>query len=327
MGNIKIHFVGNFTSKDNLQELQSLEWEDGTIACTRHTWVWPLYCQLKMRGFPVSLSYRLESDAINIIHGPIARQLLQVSDLKKCFIIGIRADFPPFPFGQFEIVQNRNSEGGRRVYMPLFSQPGLMVRDPSRGKAVNVCFSGRMQNSGLDPDEFAKDLLKIGCQFHYKGEGQWQEMQDVDILIGIRSLSKKAHHSKPPSKLFNAWLAGIPFIGGYDSAYEQVGMPDENYLRVSSYGELLESINRLKNDADLYQSLVVAGKEAGEGYTPDKITDMWLEFFENKAIPRYQEWASGGRKIRWRSSVNSLRFYCSIKQRKIIELLRGAGTK
>jgi hypothetical protein len=305
---IKIHFVGNFTSNDGVDLIRGLGWDEGTLACTRHCWVWAIYCRLKMRGFPVSFSYGLEPDAINVVHGTIAHQLLQSSDLKDCYIVGIRADFRPFPYGQLEIVQNKHSAGGRRIYMPHFPQPGLLARASDRKGVVNVCFSGRMQNSGIDPDQFSRDLEAMGCHFVFKGEGQWQEMQDVDLLVGIRSLSKEPHHSKPPSKLFNAWLAGIPFIGGYDSAYEQVGTPAENYLRVATYEELLESIKRLKNDPALYQRLVAAGKKAGESYTPDKTTDRWIDFFETQVAPEYAKWVQGNSRLHTLAYVKSIVF-------------------
>lgn len=128
------HFVGNASSGDDLDEIRALKWEEGKVACTRHTWVWTLYCQLKMKGWPVSFSYELLEGAVNIIHGEIARWQLKAYDLIRYFVIGIRADFRPFPYGQFEIVQNKKTCAGRRIFMPLYPQPGLVMRDPTRGR-------------------------------------------------------------------------------------------------------------------------------------------------------------------------------------------------
>ena len=286
---VKIHFVANFASKDDLEVLRGLEWGAGTVACVTHTWVWPLYCQMKMRGFNVSISYNLESDAINLIHGQIARGLLKASDLRNYFIVAIRADFRPFLYGQFEIVQNIHSARGKSVYMPLYPQPGLLSRDENRREIVNICFAGEIQNS-VQLQEFGSDMESMGCHFIHKNVGDWHDMREVDILIGNRSFSKAPHYSKPPTKLFNAWLAGIPFIGGYDSAYEQVGVPGENYLRVSSYQELLKAIRDLKGDPQRYRHLVDAGSKAAVDYTPDRITDRWLVFFENEVEPSFTRW-------------------------------------
>jgi hypothetical protein len=296
LNDVHYHFVGNAGTGDDLNEIRSLKWEDGIVACERHTWVWPLYCQLKMQGWPVSFSYELREGAVNIIHGEVARWQLKASDFIQYFIIGIRADFRPFPYGQFEIVQNKKTYGRRRIYIPLYSQPGLIARDPARGKKVeNVCISGILQNS-IDHSQLMLDLKKMGCQFVFKGVGKWQELHDVDILIGIRSFDKRPYYSKPPTKLFNAWHAGIPFIGGYDSAYEQVGVPGENYLRVSSYNELIATILELKNNKRLFQQLVDNGHKIATSYTPESITNMWTHFLDSQVCPAFVKWSVERRK-------------------------------
>ena len=291
---VNYHFVGNAASGDNLDEIRALKWEEGTFVCCRHAWVWPVYCQLKMRGWPVSFSYEFQEGAVNIIHGQIARECLTASDLCRRFIVAIRADFRPFPFGQFEIVQNQQYAGRRRIYMPHLPQPGLIPRNRKRNRVVNVCFSGQIENS-IDTVLLKRHLKKMGCRFVFREQGQWQDMYDIDVLLGIRSFSKNPYHSKPPTKLFNAWHAKIPFIGGYDSAYEQVGAPGCNYLRVSDYDGLIEAIVRLKEDSDLYEQLVREGVEAGRQYTSEKITAKWELFFKDAVKPCYYAWSNGRR--------------------------------
>ncbi|MFT5701682.1 MAG: hypothetical protein ACI8ZB_004583 [Desulforhopalus sp.] len=287
---VHYHLVGNKASGDAIDEARALRWDEGSFACERHAWVWPLYYQLKMRGVPISFSYELQESAVNIIHGEVARWQLKKTDFINYFIVGIRADFRPFPYGQFEIVQNKKTCGGRRFYMPHYPQPGLIPRDPGRGEDVlNICFAGAVQNS-IDSFQLEQDLDKIGCRFVFRGGGQWQDMHDIDILLGIRSFSKKTYNSKPPAKLFNAWHAGIPFIGGYDSAYEQVGVPDEDFLRVESYDELIAAILELKGNRLLYRQLVNKGRVTAASYTPQSITDMWIHFLEEEVCPVFIKW-------------------------------------
>ncbi|VGO14804.1 hypothetical protein PDESU_03373 [Pontiella desulfatans] len=288
-GDVRIHFMANPATNDDLADLRKLPWEKGTVACTAHTWVWAIYRQLKDRGFNVSLGYEPDASAINVVHCQVARRLFEKKDFSKYFLIGIRADFRPFPYGHFEIVQNRHSEGGRRIFMPLYSQPGLIPRDLSRKKIENICFSGRLQNS-TDLAWLEEELEKIGCRFVFKGVGQWQEMSDVDILLGIRTFSKEPHHTKPATKLYNAWLAGIPFVGGYDSAYEQIGVPDKDYLRVASGRELVDAIKNLAGDPALFMKMVENGWRKGQEYQPERITDQWIDFFERMAAPAFRKW-------------------------------------
>ena len=292
MNRLIYHFVGNRGTDDDLEELRSLSWEQGIVACTRHAWVWAIYCRLKKKGLPVSFSYEPVEGAINFIHGEVARFQLTKRDLKTHSIVGIRADFRPFPYGQFEIVQNKQAIAGRRIFMPHFSQPGLLSRERTRNELKNVCFSGREINF-INMEQLSMDLREMGCKYVFKGPGEWQDMRDIDLLLGIRSFSKKAYNSKPPTKLFNAWLAGIPFVGGYDSAYLQVGKPDENYLRVSSYAELMQSIDRLRGDPVFYKRLVEAGAMAAQAYTPEKITDQWINVLETLIVPDFVKWRQG----------------------------------
>lgn len=321
MPDIHYHFIGNAESNDSLETLCELEWEKGTIACVRHAWIWPLYCRLKMRGMPVSFSYSPMPGAVNFIHGQVARFLLKPRDFKEYFIVAVRADFRPFPFGRFEIVQNRHADGGRRVFMPHFPQPGLRPRDGRRELIENVCFSGEANNC-FDASALSEELTKLGCRYVFKGQGDWQNMQDVDILLGIRSLSKNRYHSKPPTKLFNAWLAGIPFIGGYDSAYEQVGTPGRNYLRVADYGELVDAIRMLKNDNGLYARLVANGRQAAVDYTPERITDRWLALLDGEVAKAYRDWAKGSPRHEVRSVLGGVSFLCERKFRACIKRVK-----
>lgn len=289
---IRYHLIGHAGSNDDPCIIRRLAWEEGAVVCFTHTWVWPLYCQLKAKGVPATFGYVPEPGAINIIHGQVARHQLRPADLRNHFFVVVRADFPPFPYGAFEVVQNKRTTGGRSVFMPHFPQPGLLPRDKDRDEVCNVCASGERQNfANLDALEGEMDAM--GCRFVFKSVGEWQDMTDVDILLGIRSFDKQAYDSKPPTKLFNAWLAGIPFIGGYDSAYEQVGLPGKDYLRVATERELLETVRALKQEPCLYSSLVAEGKKSVAQYTPERIAERWLGFLEGKASEAYARWARG----------------------------------
>lgn len=319
---IHYHFVGNVFSGDDLDEIRSLKWNEGTIACTRHGWVWPLYCQLKMRENSVSFSYELQEGAVNIIHGQVARRQLKASDVSRYFIIGVRADFRPFPYGQFEIVQNKKTCGGRRIYLPHYPQPGLISRDPSRGHMVsNICYTGRLNNLA-DIDLLKQELDRVGCALVLKEYGHWHELLDVDVLIGVRSFSKKPYNDKPASKLINAWLAGIPFIGGFDSAYSQVGTPEKDYLRVLTMTDLVNAVVTLRDDGELYNSMVFKGYQSAKEYTVEKITDRWIEFLSRDVEPAFNRWNQKGKLLKTSAVVRAIGFFCEKKIRHLRGMLK-----
>ncbi|MDF7799413.1 hypothetical protein P4C99_08050 [Pontiellaceae bacterium B1224] len=301
MTKYKYHFVGNIASGDDLEKLRVLPWDEGSKACVHHAWTWPVYCRLRDLGHPVSYSYELKRDAINFIHGEVARYQLKGKDFASYFIVGLRADFHAQPYANLEVVQNEQSEGARAVYMPHLPQPGLLSRDADRIQVENICFSGQLENLGVPAIQLENDLQRIGCRFVYKELGSWNDMRDVDVLLGIRSFGKNPHHTKPPTKMFNAWLSNIPFIGGYDSAFLQSGQVGENYIRISSYDELLAEITKLKEDEQYYSSMVDAGKKASESFTPDSITKAWANIITEVIDPAFHQWLQHS----WYGRLNS----------------------
>ncbi len=307
MKEIEYHCIGNAATGDSLDELRSMAWEDGVIACTRHTWVWAIYHWMKRLGARATFGYEPVEGAINIVHGQVARGLLTSVDFKRSYIVGIRADYRPFGYGHFEVVQNTRTARGRKVFMPLFPQPGLIPRDARRDGVRNVCVSGRVENS-ICANELEEGMKAMGLEFVFRGVGQWQNMREVDVLLGIRSLTRKKYNDKPATKLFNAWLAGIPFIGGYDSAFSQVGRPGENYLRVSSSSELITAVSALRDDSDLYARIVNNGKKAVEAYTAENTARRWLDFLETRVVPAYMKWDAGDPLERARGAVGGAVF-------------------
>ena len=133
-------------------------------------------------------------------------------------------------------------------------------------------------------------MVHHGIEFDILDTEQWQDLHDVDVLVGIRHFGKKHYKRKPPTKLIDAWHANIPFVGGWDSAYSQIGEPGRDYLRVASYKELLSSLIRLKNDKDLYNRLVAAGRRQARHYTQSAIADHWRQLLERDVAPAYRAW-------------------------------------
>ena len=63
----------------------------------------------------------------------------------RSFIVGVRADRPPLHLCRWEVMQNDlEPEHGRKRYVPLWPQPGLVARDPSRGTTLQrIAYFGR----------------------------------------------------------------------------------------------------------------------------------------------------------------------------------------
>jgi hypothetical protein len=115
-------------------------------------------------------------------------------------------------------------------------------------------------------------------------------LHDIDVLIGIRSFDTNPYDNKPPSKLINAWHSQIPFVGGHDSAFKQVGKPDHDYLLAGNPQEVLEAVLKLKADDALYSKLVGNGIKNAMSYTTETIASDWENILTNPVSVRYRQW-------------------------------------
>lgn len=266
------------------------------------TWCLQTFLNLSRSGsLPLKCSNTLCEDSINIIHSDT---LLDFKGRDRHFIVCVQADYPRRQWSHYHIVQNKNQVFRDTSYIPHWVQPGLINRNASRTGVKRVAYSGQTFNKNLAGSEQAwKKLLEpYGIEFVTLSNESWHDLSEIDVLIGIRSFDSKPFNNKPPSKLFNAWHAGIPFIGGYDSAYKQVGEPGKDYLLVKTQQEALEAILKLQNDPDLYNELTSKGRKKALIYNQDTITQIWEDVLTNSVARRYRIWKE-------RSQYERLRFY------------------
>jgi hypothetical protein len=155
---------------------------------------------------------------------------------------------------------------------------------------VNIAFQGFPHQCAPIEKEFTVELEKRGLTFNMLGPGNWSDLSQIDVLVGIRSFGRRRYNHKPPTKLYNAWHAGIPFVGGFDSAYIQVGEVGVNFLRVSTPREFLQAVDKLTGDRLFYDQMVHAGRKEAKLYTRERIALNWIEFLEEIVIPRYRVW-------------------------------------
>ncbi len=144
---------------------------------------------------------------------------------KNQFIAAVAADFLPHSGTQLQILQNaahmKRFPGS--IFMPLWPQPNLIPRNPARGDAFKtVAFFGDEQNLApeLRTAAFKNELQEVcGLQLKIQKANEWHDYSAVDAVLAIRDFSNARHLHKPATKLYNAWIAGVPFISGRDSSY------------------------------------------------------------------------------------------------------------
>lgn len=275
-----------------LAEYLRLDTETAVKIYTRGDLNWCLqsYHILSNRStLSVQCSNKILPGFINIIHSD---QLLQQRGNASEFIVCVRADYPGRRWAHYHLVQNKNQLGLNSSYLPHWVQPGLIKRDVNRKEVRRVAYAGEAFNGNLagTVDTWKQLLAPHNIEFVTLEAGTWHDLSSIDILLGIRSFDAQPHNTKPPTKLFGAWHANIPFIGGHDSAFKQVGQPGEDYLLVTTPDEAIAAILKLRDNPALYNKLVQNGQQKAALYTEKTIAQDWVEVLTGPVMERHQEW-------------------------------------
>lgn len=261
---------------------------------------WVLQGYFRLRGrLPgtVTIGSTPMPDAINVSDAHILRRVRKRVALDRHFIVNILNDKPDYIDADLRVVQNRNQVRSLRdVWIPHWPQPGLLPRTPSTRQRPLLAFFGRPRYGlgSVFRRDVGREVEALGYDYREIPAAHWNDYRDVDVAVGIRSFGSHAYDHKPPSKLVNAWLAGVPFIGGADSAYTQIGTPNDDFLRVTTRQQFLEALERLRGD-DLYDSLVAAGAEAARQYSVEAQINRWITALADKAYQRFNVWDQAGK--------------------------------
>ena len=254
-------------------------------------WCLQTYVLLARRGhLDVSCTNRLDPAAVNLVHSD---RLLMMRPDPHAFAVCIRADYPKRQWARHHIVQNHNQAGPAASYVPHWPQPGLRQRDPRRRGVRSVAYVGQVGgNLAGSVERWRAMFAPHGIAFLVPPRERWHDMSETDVLIAIRSFDHNPHRTKPATKLFNAWHAHVPFIGGHDSSYVQVANPGRDYFVASSPDEVLCLVLRLAEDPLLYTTVVANGDRMAQRYTFDTIAAHWEALLDGQIKRHYAKWRS-----------------------------------
>src|SRR5206468_2838231 len=97
-----------------------------------------------------------------------------------------------------------------------------------------------------------------------------------------------------PTKLFNAWHAGVPAILGRESAYELQRRGELDYLEARTVPALVTALRRLRDEPEFRRAMVANGHERAKETDYAVITQRWKAFFEHMVIPDYERLRNAG---------------------------------
>jgi hypothetical protein len=278
-------------------------WKSGTITtleeggkiASAQAWIYQTWLELYSIGCPVELTHTIPADGILItLAGCVGTDFRPGPGL---YFADIVADSLPHPGAHCHLVQNAAHARllPRSIFTPHWPQPNLLPRDPERGNRFETLgFYGAESNLApelRDPAWQARLRSDTGLSLQVLGATHWHDYRITDCVLAVRSFDSRPHLRKPSTKLYNAWLAGVPFVGGMDSAYQADGEAGTNYLAVSSLAELDRELRQLAGDEDRRRRLVEAGRQRGEKFHQAATRQRWKELVTTQLPAAAEEWS------------------------------------
>jgi hypothetical protein len=261
------------------------DWTD--LRRAREVWIVQTWNRLCRAGYQPTMSDRAPDAGIIVYHKEDQRLLLKrLTRGAKPVLVGVRADFRPCEYADFEVLQNGYYADERRAFfIPHWPQPGLLRRDPQRGDRIErIAYKGyvgnlaaefrssRWQNFLREQGMVFEDDAVLDDGFDHPIRTRFHDFRDVDLVLAVRPGETR---TKPASKLVNAWQAGIPALLSPDYPFEELRQSPLDYLAVRNLAEAEAAVRRLKGEAGLYRAMIEQGARRGAQFSVASITQRW----------------------------------------------------
>jgi hypothetical protein len=274
-------------------------------------WIVQTYARLRAAGLECELGSSVPRTGIIVFHNghknELRRQLAFGADVT---LVGIRGDRREALIADFEVLQNGLYADDRtRFFVPYWPQPGLIPRDASRGDRITrAAFKGFDNNlhPSLRGGEWADFLRSHGIEWaidsmshaHSEDVGVpvgWHDYRQVDLVVALRPDAADQHSGKPATKLYNAWLAGVPALLGPEYAYRELRRSELDYCEITGLQDAEAAVRTLLARPALYRAMIENGWARASDFTVEAITRRWITLLAD-TIPRL---AAGRRTSRW----------------------------
>jgi hypothetical protein len=292
-----------------------------------HAWTLQTYLRLKAIAFPCEFVTEIPESGIVFVHQNVLRSVRrELTPTLNRMLVCFNAESAPSPDAQLQVVQNPHQANPRQgcYFLPHWPQPGLIPRHPARGDRLKtVAFFGHSSSiaSELRRAAWLDALRSMGLEWrpvintnHWSRftdvDNRWNDYRQIDVIVAVRSFDPRQwqihrHYlNKPATKLYNAWLAGVPAILGKESAYQAMRCSPMDYLEVSTLDQTLNALQQLQDKPELYRALIHQGHRRAAAIHPDQITQQWLAFLTDTVIPAYDQWC---KQSRWQQALHHSR--------------------
>ena len=275
------------------------------IAGGKYGWTLQTCYQLRDHGLPCDLVRTFPKTGVVISH----RDFLPITLIPSAdvFLVCIKPDRREHTWSHYYVVQNERDRAfdtvgrGRVKALPYWPQPSLRPRRTDRGpRCENVAYLGRPINLARELREpaWADRLHDSGLTWSIPPVQAWNDYREIDISVSVRGFAGLAApvdpifnpDSKPPSKLVNSWLAGVPAIVGGESAFRSIRKSALDFLEVQTLEQLIAAILALKSNSRLYSDMVAHGLARAEEFSAAAVARQWQNMIVQDILPAYESW-------------------------------------
>ncbi|HSM14105.1 MAG TPA: hypothetical protein VLA66_08555 [Thermoanaerobaculia bacterium] len=287
-------------------------------------WILQSYLRLRAAGRAVELVGRGPASGLVVFHAKQERALLRSGIGRAAVLVGCRADNRQPLAAEFELLQNGHwAAPGERFWVPHWPQPGLQPRDPGRGARIErIAYKGFLEN--LDPEfrgetwrrfladrgiEWVIDAMTFRGTETDLGASAWADFREVDAVLAVRAPRPGREHSKPATKLTNAWLAGVIPILGPDSAFAELRRSELDFVEVRGLAEAMAAVDRLRVSPDEVRRRIEHGRSRAPAFSADAVRRRWEDLLYDE-LPRLanarRRSAARRRPLLWRRALRWL---------------------
>src|SRR5450631_1438675 len=255
----------------------------------RNSWIAQSFLRLRRsieaRGWRASAGPDFIPGTISIVHRDDMNRF--ASDGHASYLVVVRADRAPVAACDLAIAQNALRLAGNERFVPLWPQPGLVPRDPSRGARVErIAYHGR---TGTAPawfrdHEFHRSLARRGIEFDVREAG-WELYRDVDVALAVREELPGVLATKPATKIYNGWLSRVAVLASPEPAYREVRRAPLDFLEVNNARDLLQAVDLLRANPPLYEAMVANGWRRSLEFNAEATRARWLALLDSEVVP------------------------------------------
>jgi hypothetical protein len=121
-------------------------------------------------------------------------------------------------------------------------------------------------------------------------ETDWTDCTDLDAILAVRQVSEFDLSIKPPSKLINAWRAGMPALLGMEPAYEQLRISPLDYFQIRTPDDAIAALRRLRDEEGLMAQMIASGRNRCLEFSTDNLAARWEALLSSPVTDAYERW-------------------------------------